>query len=204
MKELTERQREVLSFISAFTKAHNYPPTIREIAVHFEISVKGAYDHLSALKKKGCLRLTDKRSRTIEVVYNETNKDESEKLIHIPVLGTVAAGKPILAEENWEGTISIPPSMIKKQGEYFALNIRGDSMIDAGIIDGDLAVIEKRETANNGEIVVAVVEEAVTLKRFYRESNRIRLQPENSAYSPIYCQDVRLLGKLSCIIRSYS
>jgi repressor LexA len=119
-------------------------------------------------------------------------------------LGTVAAGKPILAEENWEGTIALPPAMIKKQREYFALHIRGDSMIEAGIMDGDIAVIEKRETAHNGDIVVAVVDDAVTLKRFFKESNRIRLQPENSAYSPIYCQDVRLLGKLSCIIRSYN
>lgn len=205
MKELTERQREVLSFISAFAKSHTYPPTIREIADHFSISVKGAYDHLNALKKKGYLRLEDKRSRTIEVVHTATEEQEaSEQLVQIPILGTVAAGKPILAEENWEGTISLPPSMVKKQGSYFALNIRGDSMIGAGIMDGDLAVIEKRETAHNGEIVVAVVDDAVTLKRFFKESNRIRLQPENSAYSPIYCQDVRVLGRLSCIIRSYT
>uniref|UniRef100_A0A7C3E3H0 LexA repressor n=1 Tax=Gracilinema caldarium TaxID=215591 RepID=A0A7C3E3H0_9SPIR len=204
MKELTERQREVLSFISAFAKSHTYPPTIREIADHFSISVKGAYDHLNALKKKGYLRLEDKRSRTIEVVHTTTEQEESEKLIQIPILGTVAAGKPILAEENWEGTISLPPSMVKKQGAYFALNVRGDSMIEAGIMDGDVAVIEKRETAHNGEIVVAVVDDAVTLKRFFKESNRIRLQPENPAYSPIYCQDVRVLGKLSCIIRTYN
>jgi repressor LexA len=205
MKELTERQREVLSFISAFAKSHTYPPTIREIADHFSISVKGAYDHLNALKKKGYLRLEDKRSRTIEVVHTATEEQEaSEQLVQIPILGTVAAGKPILAEENWEGTISLPPFMVKKQGSYFALNIRGDSMIGAGIMDGDLAVIEKRETAHNGEIVVAVVDDAVTLKRFFKESNRIRLQPENSAYSPIYYQDVRVLGRLSCIIRSYT
>jgi repressor LexA len=204
MKELTERQREVLSFISAYTKSHTYPPTIREIADHFSISVKGAYDHLNALKKKGYLRLSDKRSRTIEVVHPMEGQEDAEQLIQIPILGTVAAGKPILAEENWEGTITIPPSMVKKQGTYFALNVRGDSMIEAGIMDGDLAIIEKRETAHNGEIVVAVVDDAVTLKRFYKESNRIRLQPENAAYSPIYCQDVRLLGRLSCIIRSYT
>jgi len=204
MKELTERQREVLSFISAFTKSHTYPPTIREIADHFSISVKGAYDHLNALKKKGYLKLEDKRSRTIEVVHNDSELEKTKQLLEIPILGTVAAGKPILAEENWEGTISLPPAMVKKQGEYFALHIRGDSMIEAGIMDGDIAVIEKRETAHNGDIVVAVVDDAVTLKRFFKESNRIRLQPENSAYSPIYCQDVRLLGKLSCIIRSYN
>lgn len=204
MKELTERQREVLSFISVFLKSHAYPPTIREIAEHFSISVKGAYDHLSALKKKGYLRLADKRSRTIEVVHNTTEQDKAEELVQIPILGTVAAGRPILSEENWEGTIPLPPSMIKKQGTYFALHVRGDSMSGAGIMDGDIAVIEKRETAHNGEIVVALVDDAVTLKRFFKESNRFRLQPENSAYSPIYCQDVRILGKLSCIIRSYT
>jgi len=204
MKELTERQREVLSFISAFTKSHTYPPTIREIADHFSISVKGAYDHLNALKKKGYLRLEDKRSRTIEVVQDSAGQEELEEILQIPILGTVAAGKPILAEENWEGTLPLPASMVKKQGTYFALNVRGDSMIEAGIMDGDVAIIEKRETAHNGEIVVAVVDDAVTLKRFFKESNRIRLQPENSAYSPIYCQDVRVLGKLSCIIRSYT
>lgn len=204
MKELTERQREVLSFISHYINTHSYPPTIREVAGHFSISVKGAYDHLSALKRKEYLRLGDKRSRTIEVVKTPSGGAEEGITLDIPLLGTVAAGKPILAEENWDGTIKIPQALIKGKGPHFALRVRGDSMEKAGIMDGDLAVIEKKETARDGEIIVALVEEAVTLKRFFKESNRIRLQPENPAYSPIYCQDVRILGRLSGLIRTYA
>ncbi len=204
MKELTERQREVLSFITQYVSKHAYPPTIREIADHFSISVKGAYDHLGALKKKNRLRLGDKRSRTIEVIKNEDEENAAAQSMNVPILGDVAAGRPILAEENWDGTVPVPQSMLRKGGQYFALRVRGDSMERAGIVDGDLAVVEKREIARDGEIVVAVVEEAVTLKRFFKESSRIRLQPENPAYSPIYCQDVRILGRLTCLIRKYA
>jgi repressor LexA len=204
MKELTERQREVLSFITLYVSKHAYPPTIREIADNFSISVKGAYDHLGALKKKNRLRLGDKRSRTIEVIKNEDDLDTASQSVSVPILGDVAAGRPILAEENWDGSLPVPQSMLRKGGQYFALRVRGDSMERAGIIDGDVAVVEKREIAKDGEIVVAVVEEAVTLKRFFKESSRIRLQPENPAYSPIYCQDVRILGRLACLIRKYA
>jgi repressor LexA len=204
MKELTERQREVLTFIMQYVAKHAYPPTIREIADHFSISVKGAYDHLGALKKKNRLRLGDKRSRTIEVIKSEDDEDSEAQSLSVPVLGDVAAGRPILAEENWDGSIPVPQSMLRKGGQYFALRVRGDSMERAGIVDGDIAVVEKREIARDGEIVVAVVEEAVTLKRFFKESSRIRLQPENPAYSPIYCQDVRILGRLACLIRKYA
>ncbi len=205
MKELTERQHEVLSFVSAFIAEHAYPPTIREVAEHFAISVKGAYDHLAALKKKNRLRYGDKRSRTIEVIRKETeDENPGAQTMDVPLLGEVAAGKPILAEENWNGSIPVPLSMIRKERQYFALRIRGDSMERAGILDGDTAVVEKRETAKDGEIVVAVVDEAVTLKRFFKESSRFRLQAENPAYSPIYCQEVRILGRLACILRKYA
>ncbi|HCM26915.1 MAG: repressor LexA [Treponema sp. GWB1_62_6] len=205
MKELTGRQREVLSFVSAFIAEHAYPPTIREVAEHFSISVKGAYDHLAALKKKNHLRYGDKRSRTIEVLHKGA-EDEGPlaQTMDVPLLGDVAAGKPILAEENWNGSIPVPLSMIRKERQYFALRIRGDSMERAGILDGDTAVVEKKETAKDGDIVVAVVDEAVTLKRFFKESSRFRLQAENPAYSPIYCQEVRILGRLACILRKYA
>jgi repressor LexA len=203
MRELTERQREVLSFITSYVNKHAYPPTIREIADHFSISVKGAYDHLSALKKKNRLRYGDKRSRAIEVIRTEEDGTEDDAL-RVPILGHVAAGRPILAEENWDGTVPVPRSMLRKDGSFFALRVKGDSMEGAGIVDGDLAIIEKREAAKDGEIVVAVVEEAVTLKRFFKESARIRLQAENPAYSPIYCRDVRILGKLACLLRRYA
>jgi repressor LexA len=200
MKELTQRQKEVLSFIAEYINVHSYPPTIREIADYFCISVKGAHDHVTALKKKGCLRQTDKRSRTMELVKTDGDEDG---IVEIPLLGTVAAGQPILAEENWDGSIAMHGSMLKKNRKYFALKVRGDSMSGAGIVDGDTAVIEKQSTVRNGEIAVAVVDDAVTLKRFFRESTRVRLQAENPAYSPIYSQHVRILGRLARIVRFY-
>ncbi|MDR2160483.1 MAG: transcriptional repressor LexA [Treponema sp.] len=202
MKELTQRQKEVLSFIAEYINAHSYPPTIREIADYFFISVKGAHDHVTALKKKGCLKQTDKRSRTMELVKTDSDEDG---IVEIPLLGTVAAGQPIMAEENWDGSIAMHGSMLKKNRKYFALKVRGDSMSGAGIMDGDTAVIEKQNAVRNGEIAVAVVNEneAVTLKRFFKESTRVRLQSENPAYPPIYSQHVKILGRLARIVRFY-
>ena len=202
MKELTKRQKEVLTFIAGYLKNHAYPPTIREIADYFEISVKGAYDHITALKKKNYLKQDGKRSRVMELVHSKVDEDLGT-VTKIPIVGTVAAGIPILSEENWEGTITLHQSMLKKNKTYFAVKVRGDSMSGAGIMDGDMAVIEKLTVVKNGEIAVAVIEDAVTLKRFYRENTRIRLQAENPAYKPIYCQDVRVLGRLAQIIRYY-
>jgi repressor LexA len=197
MKELTSRQQEMLIFIRDFITTHRYPPTFREIADNFEMSVKGAYDHVAALKKKGYVR-GDKRSRTIELV----NAEDTD-ILRIPILGSVAAGNPILAEENWEGTVPLPRSELPKSGTFFAVKVRGDSMINAGIMDGDMAIIEQQAVAENGEIVVAMVNDAMTMKRYYQEKNRIRLQPANDIYKPIYSRDVRLLGRLAKIIRSY-
>jgi repressor LexA len=199
MKELTARQKEVLAFIDGFKQEHSYSPTIREVADHFEISVKGAHDHINALRKKGSLRLQDGCSRTMEVVGTHGYDHNVE----IPLLGTVAAGVPILAEENREGTILIHESALKKNRRYFALRVRGDSMSGAGIVDGDLAVIEKANVVRNGEIAVVLLNDAATLKRFFKEANRIRLQAENPAYPPLYGQNVRILGRLAHIIRNY-
>ncbi|WP_461257973.1 transcriptional repressor LexA [Treponema sp. R80B11-R83G3] len=200
MKELTDRQKQVLSFIANYIKKNSYPPTIREIADHFEISVKGAHDHITALRKKGHLRQADKRPRTMGLTHS---RPEDADLLEIPILGTVAAGHPILAEENFDGNILLHRSMLKKNKKYFALKVKGDSMSGAGILEGDTAIIEKQNTVHNGEIAVAVIDEAVTLKRFYRESSRVRLQAENPAYKPIYSQEVKILGRLFTIIRSY-
>jgi len=202
MKELTKRQKEVLSFIAAYIKNHSYPPTIREVADNFAISVKGAYDHVTALKRKNCLKQDDNRSRTMELVRSKVEEDLGT-VTKVPIVGTVAAGTPILSEENWEGTITLHQSMLKKNKVYFAVKVRGDSMSGAGIMDGDMAIIEKMTVVKNGEIAVAVVDDAVTLKRFYKENARIRLQAENPVYKPIYCQDVRILGRLAQIIRYY-
>ena len=203
MKELTQRQKEILTFVKKYISGHSYPPTIREIADHFSISIKGAHDHITALRKKGVLKQTGKCSRTMELVKGP-GEQISESCQEIPILGTVAAGQPILSEENWDGSIVVHNSMLRKNKKYFALKVRGDSMNGIGIIDGDTAVIEKQNAAKNGEIVVAVVDEAVTLKRFFQDKNtRIRLQAENPAFKPIYCQNVRVLGRLVQIIRSY-
>ncbi|MDR0301891.1 MAG: transcriptional repressor LexA [Treponema sp.] len=201
MKELTKRQKEFLSYISDYLDKHSYPPTIREIADHFSMSVKGAHDHITALRKKGQLKHEDKRPRTLELT-NSTKKENSTT-IDIPLLGSVAAGVPLLAEENFERNIPVHHSFLKKNKKYFALKVKGDSMSGAGILDGDLAIIEKQSIVHNGEIAVAVINEAVTLKRFYKESSRIRLQPENPAYKPTYSKDVKILGRLANVIRSY-
>jgi len=202
LKEATERQKEVLGFIAKYINVHAYPPTIREVADFFSISVKGAHDHLTALRKKGLLKQGDKKSRTIELV--KTGTEEAEEFAEIPILGTVAAGRPILAIENMEGSIRIHRSLLKNNRQYFVLKVKGDSMEEAGIIDGDTAVIEQQNVVRNGEIAVVMLDESVTLKTFYRENARIRLQPENSKYSPIFCsRDVRILGRLAHIFRSY-
>lgn len=199
MKTLTDRQSEVLDFIASYVEKHSYPPTIREVAEHFSVSVKGAYDHVKALEKKGYLRIGENRSRAIEILHRD-KIDPS--VTDLPLLGTVAAGRPILAEENFSGFVRVPSEMTRP-GTSFALSVRGDSMKDAGIFNGDIAVIEQTQIAENGEIVVAMIDDSVTLKRFFRENNRIKLVAENPAYAPIYTQDVKILGRLKGIIRTY-
>lgn len=201
MKGLTKRQEETLNFIKYYIDKHSYPPTIREMAASFNISVKGAYDHIKALEKKGRIRCDGNRSRTIEIIDNENeNKPET---VNIPILGKVAAGLPLFAEENYDGMLNMPAARFSN-GKFFALHVSGDSMQDAGILDGDIAIFTHRQTAENGDIVVAMVnDEAYTLKRFFREKNRVKLKAENPVYPPIYTQNVKVLGKLKCIVRDY-
>jgi len=200
MKAPTKRQTEVLNFLKSFLSGHKYPPTIREIAAHFGISVKGAYDHVKALEKKGLIACDNHRSRAIEII--ESGSDSGGTQIQVPLLGHVAAGMPLFAEENFEGNLPLPAAMVGN-GKVFALRVEGESMIGAGIMDGDIAVFSQQSQVENGQIVVAMVDEAVTLKRFYKEKNRVRLQAENPAYPPLYTADVRILGRLVTIIRSY-
>ena len=203
MKEATERQREILNFIAIYSVENNFPPTIREIASHFSLSIKGAYDHISALKKKGYLKYKSRQSRTMEVSEFERTKAKKE-LIAVPVLGVIAAGQPCFAEENYDGFITIHASMLKKSRDYFALKVRGDSMTDAGILEGDTAIVEKQSDIQNGEIAVIQLEGKITLKRFFREGDTIKLQSENPQYKPIYCNgSVTILGRLTCVMRMY-
>lgn len=203
MKGLTDRQREVLDFIKRYIESNSYAPAVRDIAKQFSITVKAAHDHLKALERKGAIHSSEGISRSTGVVgFSPAPTIET---ISIPVLGATAAGLPILAEENKEFELHIPTTLIPGKGPYFALHVEGDSMVDAGILDGDLAIIKQTGNANNGEIVVARVgeENRVTLKRFYLTSNAIELRPENPKYGSLYSKDVTVLGKLHMIIRDY-
>ena len=203
MRQITDRQREVLTFIANFTEENVYPPTVREISEHFGISLRAVQDHIAALQKKGYLSTEQKRSRSIKVLVDEREKAPKKKKKKVPLLGTIAAGKPLLSEENLDGYVNLTEPFIHPGKSYFALRVRGTSMINAGILEGDLAVIEQCETAIDGQIVVAILDEAITLKRYYKEASRIRLQPENPDFQPIYTQDVRIAGTLSSIVRTY-
>lgn len=201
MKGLTQRQREVFDFIREFIHKNRYPPTIREIAVNFKFSVKGSYDHVKALERKGYLRCHGNRSRAIEVIRDA--EADKEEMASVPLLGSVAAGKPLFAEENLQGFVQVPAKALGASA-HFALKVKGDSMKDAGIFDGDTVVVAHQSSADNGDIVVAMVDDAVTLKRFFMEKNRVRLKAENPKYPPIYTQNVRILGKLTFLMRSYA
>lgn len=197
MKGLTKRQSEILDYLKEFIDENKYPPAIREVATNFNISVKGAYDHIKALEKKNAITCTNNTSRSIGIV----NSGE-EHSVSIPILGKIAAGGPILIEENFDGYITMSKDLIKT-GDHFALNVVGDSMINAGILPGDIAVFKQQSTVNNGTIVAAMLDDSVTLKRFYKESSRVQLKAENDNYTPIYTQNVSILGKLVTIVRTY-
>ena len=203
MKGITDRQKEVLTFISSYTEENGYPPTVREISDHFKISIRAVQDHIIALQKKGFLSQSQKRSRSIRVLSDMRDKEQLPYVSKVPLLGTVAAGKPLLCEENLDGYVNLAEPFVRPGKSYFALRVRGQSMINAGILEGDLAIIEQSEIAADGQIIVAVIDDAITLKRYYKETDRIRLQPENPDFQAIYFQNVRIVGILSNIVRTY-
>ena len=203
MRGITDRQKEVLNYISAYTEENSYPPTVRDISEHFGISLRAVQDHILALQKKGFLSQSQKKARSIRVLSDCREKEPETFIGKVPVLGTVAAGKPLLSEENLDGDVNLTEPFVRPGKSYFALRVRGQSMINAGILDGDLAVVEQASTAQDGQIIVAVIDDAITLKRYYKESGRIRLQPENPQFQAIYCTDVRIVGILSNIVRTY-
>ena len=189
--------------IARFSEENGYPPTVREIGENFGISLRAVQDHIAACQKKGYLSQCQKRSRSFRVIKGETVQEARVFVTKVPKLGTIAAGKPLLAEENLDGYVTIAEPFVKPGKTYFALNVRGASMINAGILEGDLAIIEQSEIAAEGQIVVAVVDNAITLKRFYKEQNRVRLQPENPDFQPIYSSDVKIAGIMVGLVRTY-
>jgi repressor LexA len=197
---LTDRQRQVLDFISDSIRKRGYPPTLREIGSHFGIrSTNGVNDHLRALEKKGFLHREDLKSRALRPVFND------DDFVDVPVLGKVAAGQPMLAVQNYEDTVKIDRFFIGQTREVFALRVKGDSMIEAGIFDGDYVFIRKQLQATPGEIVVAMIGDEATVKRYYPEGDTIRFQPANAAMSPIIVRkkDFRSVNLLGVVIGVY-
>ncbi|MGV8082596.1 MAG: transcriptional repressor LexA [Coriobacteriia bacterium] len=201
-RELTRRQQQILDFIRAEVHRCGYPPSVREIGEAVGLSSSSTvHSHLAALEAKGFLRRDPTKPRALEVLdFRETDQaiDVGEVRM-LPLVGQVAAGAPILAAENIEQTIPLPAEMVGES--TFILKVRGESMIEAGILDGDFVVVRQQPTANNGDIVVALIDDEATVKTFYKEADRIRLQPENSAMDPIYVRDVTILGKVMALFR---
>lgn len=197
----SSKQSEIYEFIKNQVNTKGYPPSVREICEAVNLSsTSTVHGHLTRLEKKGLIRRDPTKPRAIELLQEPYQRKE---MIDIPIVGKVTAGIPILAEESIEDYLTIPIDFVNSTNELFILKVQGDSMIEAGIHDKDLAIIEKSSIASNGDIIVALIENEATIKRFYKENGYIRLQPENSTMKPIIVDDCKILGKLSGIYRKY-
>ncbi|WP_125140319.1 transcriptional repressor LexA [Clostridium transplantifaecale] len=198
--KITDKQREILEYIKETILKKGYPPAVREICEAVRLkSTSSVHSHLEQLEKNGYIRRDPTKPRTIEIIDDTFNLARRE-VVNVPLLGTVAAGEPILAQQNIENYFPIPVEMLPNK-EIFMLNVKGDSMIDAGIFNGDRVIVEQANTARNGEIVVALVEDSATVKTFYKEKGHIRLQPQNASMEPIILDDVQILGKVIGLFR---
>ena len=212
--KLTDRQEEILTFIQQFTRENGYPPTLREIGKQFQISSTfGVKRHLDALVKKGHINIESNASRGISLIRKSLNEfsdnlsNYENVFVKIPIVGRVAAGVPINAVENIEGSLIVDPSFLKRAENAFALRVRGDSMINAGINDGDLVIVSPNEQTKNGDIVVAILNDEATVKKFVISDKKIKLVPENSAYLPIEVNtgdDFKLAGKVKGVVRWFN
>jgi repressor LexA len=213
--DLTKRQQEIFDFIKRYSAKYGYPPTVRDIGKAVGLaSSSTVHAHLANLERLGLLRRDPSKPRAIELLDRvrgdvggavETVAENVRSLVRpgLPIVGQVAAGQPILAEENIEDYVQVPPIAGGEDGEY-VLRVRGESMKDVGILEGDYVVVRPQDTASDGEIVVALVGEEATVKRFFRESDHVRLQPENASMEPIRSKDVRVLGRVVGLFRSVS
>jgi len=198
----TERQARILEVIRDFTERHGYPPSVREIGERVGLSSSSTVQsHLKSLEKRGLVQRDPTKPRALTTTGSPAAVPVAQIDCGVlPIVGKVAAGVPITAEENLEGELVVPPELARKEGT-FVLRVQGESMIDAAILDGDLIVVSPQRDATSGEIVVAMVEGEATVKRFYKEHGRIRLQPENASMAPIYADDVTILGKVDAVFR---
>ncbi|KKT75175.1 MAG: LexA repressor, partial [Parcubacteria group bacterium GW2011_GWB1_44_7] len=194
---LTKKQKQILDFVKKYSVKKGFAPALEEIKKHFRLrSVATIHQHIAALCDKGYIHHQKNQPRGVEII-------KSERMVNIPLLGTIAAGQPIEAIENRE-MINIPESQIAKPSEHFALRVAGNSMIDEGILNGDVVIIKKQQTAENGETVVALLDNyEVTLKKIYKEKNGFRLQPANPKFKPIFTRELTIQGKVVNIIRSF-
>jgi repressor LexA len=204
----TEKQLRILDVIREFTAEMGYPPSVREIGERVGLSSSSTVQsHLKTLERRGLLRRDPTKPRALvpadmvlRAVAPPARRESGPETISLPIVGRVAAGVPITATENLEDTFVLPASFVGRHGS-FMLRVKGDSMIDAAILDGDLIVVQPQPDAENGEIVVAMIEGEATVKTFYREANRIRLQPENRTMEPIYVDDVTVVGRVEAVVR---
>jgi len=197
-KPATERQRRILDVIADFTQEHGYPPSVREIGERVGLSSSSTiHAHLKALERQGHISRDPTKPRALRPTAGGTRVEA----VVMPILGKVAAGVPITAQENLEGEFILPAAFAPRASDAFMLRVQGESMIDAAILDGDLILVRPQKSAANGEIVVAMLEGEATVKRFYREAGRIRLQPENRSMAPIYASDVEIIGRVEAVVR---
>ena len=200
--KISQKQQEILEYIKSQILERGFPPAVRDIyeAVHLK-STSSVHSHLETLEKNGYIRRDPTKPRAIEILDDSFNFMRRE-MVNVPIVGRVAAGEPILAQQNIESYFPIPMEFMPNS-QTFLLTVKGESMINAGILDGDMVLVEQRQTAHNGEMVVALIDDGATVKTFYKEEGVIRLQPENDAMDPIIVQDVQILGKVIGVFRFF-
>ena len=198
--KISAKQQEILEYIKETILKKGYPPSVREICEAVQLkSTSSVHSHLETLEENGYIRRDPTKPRTIEILDDSFNLTRRE-MVNVPMLGSVAAGQPILAQENIENYFPIPAELLPNQ-QTFMRRVKGDSMINAGIFNGDQIIVAQQETAENGDIVVALLDDSATVKRFFREEGHIRLQPENDAMEPILAESVQVLGKVIGLMR---
>ena len=199
---ITKKQTEILEYIKSQILNKGYPPSVRDICTAVNLkSTSSVHAHLETLEKNGYIRRDPTKPRAIEIIDDNFNLTRRE-VVNVPLIGQVAAGQPLLAVENITSNFPIPAEFIPKE-EVFMLNVKGESMVNAGIYDGDQIIVKQQSTASNGEIVVALVDDSATVKRFYKENGHIRLQPENDFMDPIIVKDVSIIGKVIGVFRFF-
>jgi repressor LexA len=206
-ENISPRQENILKFISKSIKETGYPPSVREIAIAVNLSSSATvHSHLKKLEEKGYLKRDSSKPRAISLLTgyeSETESTSFNNMVYVPVVGNISAGKPILAEENIDDYFPLTPDFVKGKKEVFILHVRGDSMVNAGILDRDYIIVRKQENAINGEIIVALLDDEATVKRFFKAEDKIKLMPENDYMEPIIAKDVKIIGKVIGVIRKY-